>query len=943
MCMNEQNFKQVISEDEAMVRLLPLIDDVAIIVYDSDTTDCCQALKKYMDEINLDESCIKRIILVGNNIKDVRNESVLDLFPEAHWTILGKDWKETSFSRLKIRNTLVIHIATCVNIGDFKTKRGDGLLLQERVKETRSAYYACFLWKQSDDLFANHVCLYSHMSLEDYKLEEEPYIEPSVFCKKREEFISLCLKELTQKDVFFQIMEEVTNGCTECNLCIKYGRAHLCPMAQHYIAKFYREGFFVPQNDSIAHQWEIAAARQGYKPAVLQVADDNVLGKGCDIDEEKAFSLYQKYAYTRGNGSCLEKILSLVENSTKITPVAAVPYIAMYAQECADETIRLCDAFHHAKYGLPIDAVQEWAWRRKGANMNIPSLMKNMAEFCEDKEEWKEAYKWYKKLQRIQPMSVDLKKFDVLEIKMITQKSDSSDIAMIGRDYLYGYHQKEMDTKLAFRCLAYAEKNGDIMASGLIGQMLFDGIELQQDKSHGYMLMTTAAEKGDLMSLERLLRLHVEGVEYLNDLQHYKELYKVAIDDGVKSNIPYACYLKGCCLQKGIFDEVDEKKAFFFMKMAADEEIPEAQYELALMYQYGLGVEADHYAFFSYLGQAASNGYLDAIALLGKCYSNDPYWKHQKRTFDLLNYAYNHGRNDVEWQLAVAYMNGYGTDICEEKAYPLYQKAAEEGNADAQIALCKCYFRENSFLGRNYKLCAQWGEQAILQGIKEVRFQTAYASLEIGKDERAKELYLELADEGNAAAMNNYACSLSDPEEKAIWFEKAANNGDSFGYWNLGNLYKDGRGVKQDYSKALSLFKQAASMGNKHAMMEIANMYRFGKGIELDKEKAMDWLNKAMIAGDEQAKMELAYWLITDGQKKDQSLGLKYYMELAQDGNEDALYNLGEFYENIVNDIKHAIFWYRKGALKKELRCIDALKRLDMNWLDEHGVQDVKI
>ena len=56
-------------------------------------------------------------------------------------------------------------------------------------------------------------------------------------------------------------------------------------------------------------------------------------------------------------------------------------------------------------------------------------------------------------------------------------------------------------------------------------------------------------------------------------------------------------------------------------------------------------------------------------------------------------------------------------------------------------------------------------------------------------------------------------------DEKAIfWFAKSAEQENAMAQYNLGVMYKNGQGVKQDYEKAVYWYKKAAEQGDEYAI-----------------------------------------------------------------------------------------------------------------------------
>ena len=68
-----------------------------------------------------------------------------------------------------------------------------------------------------------------------------------------------------------------------------------------------------------------------------------------------------------------------------------------------------------------------------------------------------------------------------------------------------------------------------------------------------------------------------------------------------------------------------------------------------------------------------------------------------------------------------------------------------------------------------------------------------------------------------------------DNAAAALWFRKAADQGDAVAQSNLGTLYLYGRGVTQDDTEALMWFRKAADQGDAVAEFLLGNQYANGK------------------------------------------------------------------------------------------------------------------
>ncbi len=944
--------KELISHSEELSRLMSLVGGITVIEYDGGQIQGSEGLHEYLSCNGILTDVVGRIIVCGKSSERLRCNvgRLQSLFPTARIETTGKEWHATDFTSLNVLDTLVFHMAvTVVSEIDLDNATVKGKRLQAIVRETRNAYYAlvfsCKLFSFEFDGYS----LKTGLSLSDFEWEESlvPSM-PSDFCRDRQAFLKVCEEKLIPKDVFFQCAEEVGHGCEECNQCGKYGKRKQCPIAQRKIAEFYRRGMYVPKNERIAHQWELMASRQGYQPARIQVADDLAEGSGCTKSLPAALAIYREYAWKNDEG-CVSRILRLAGECDGKEKLMAVPFIALQAKDGdEDQILWLSNAFQNGDCGLPKDMVQQEEWIRQGAENGNPRFVKAMAGMYEANEDWTGAYKWYKRLSEVGPDMLPEGKLEEVELKMLTHGATDEEIARKGMDYLYGYHGIARDTRLASRCLSYAADKGNALAEGLLGQMYFKGMGVEKDEARGARLILSASDAGDLLSMESVaIDLCPSGFVTwpTEDIPEEEEfdycLVRMAdaieVELGRENPSPIARYLKAVYHDTAysLTDEV----AFRLMSKAAESDYPPAQYCLARMYEEGRGTAIDKQLYRHWLEKAADNGHDAAECEYGKSLFSSWMPSDTSRTFRYLRNAFVKGYEDDEmcWFLAQCYMWGFGTAMDKQKAYPMYINEAEKGNADAQEQLCKGYFNGNEVLEKNYAQCARWGEEAVRQGKKSVRFETAYSLAETGNKARAYELYQELADEGNVAAMNNLGCLETEENNAYDWFLKAADKGDEVAMKNVARYYRYGIGVKKDESKALEYYKKSAGMGYLGAIKELAQMYRYGYCTEKNPGEAVKWYKRAFDKGDDDSLMHLAS-LYSD-ELKDVDMAIQYYKQAAEKGLVVALFRLGEIYEWKGN-IDSAIFWYRKAAAQKDGEAKDCLRRLGANWIEDGELKD---
>ena len=77
------------------------------------------------------------------------------------------------------------------------------------------------------------------------------------------------------------------------------------------------------------------------------------------------------------------------------------------------------------------------------------------------------------------------------------------------------------------------------------------------------------------------------------------------------------------------------------------------------------------------------------------------------------------------------------------------------------------------------------------------------------------------------------------------------------GQFNLGGMYRDGRGVQQNYAEALKWFRKAADQGYDSAQASLGFMHERGQGVLQDYVEAGKWYRKAAEQGNGSAQADL--------------------------------------------------------------------------------------
>jgi TPR repeat protein len=132
----------------------------------------------------------------------------------------------------------------------------------------------------------------------------------------------------------------------------------------------------------------------------------------------------------------------------------------------------------------------------------------------------------------------------------------------------------------------------------------------------------------------------------------------------------------------------------------------------------------------------------------------------------------------------------------------------------------------------------------------------------------------------------------------------------------VGQLYKDGLGVRRDQKEAIRWFKLGADAGDPQGAFSLALAYLRGQGVEESREAAIPWLEKA-AAKDHSGAIYNLGMLAIDGDIQDFARANTMFARAAALGNMDAAYALGLLYKEgrgVPRDPALAAQWLRRAA-----------------------------
>lgn len=227
----------------------------------------------------------------------------------------------------------------------------------------------------------------------------------------------------------------------------------------------------------------------------------------------------------------------------------------------------------------------------------------------------------------------------------------------------------------------------------------------------------------------------------------------------------------------------------------------------------------------------------------------------------------------AQFNLALMYHNGIGTEADYERAMQLYALAAQQGMASAQFNLALMYDRGEG-VERDFDEAYYWYMQAAEQG-------DASGQYAIG-------------------TMNFYGQGRPTDYEEAIrWYQEAARQGHRDAQYNLGVMHLSGMGTEADPVVALTWFTMAADNGSADAQYNAALMYAAGSGAEQDLDKAVGYLERAGEQGLRDAQTRLGMLYVSTNTAdfpRDYEKARHWFNESAHQGDPLGQFYLGRIY-----------------------------------------------
>lgn len=255
--------------------------------------------------------------------------------------------------------------------------------------------------------------------------------------------------------------------------------------------------------------------------------------------------------------------------------------------------------------------------------------------------------------------------------------------------------------------------------------------------------------------------------------------------------------------------------------------------------------------------------------------------------------------------------------------------------ADKKIAVIKALREINAALDlAGAKQLVESAPQTILEGVTKEEANTAKRTLEqagaianVASSESSGEptdaeaqFKMGLSFVSDDGGRRDYALA-------ALWFRKAAEQGNPKAQYFLGLLYEGGKGIAQDDYAAVEWFRAAAEQGHSSAQCSLGLCYFRGNGIGEDQEIAAQWFQKGAENGDPEAQCKLALCYAGGlGVAEDENSAEVWFRKAAEQGDSEAQYRLGVYCSEVIHDLDEAAQWLRKAAEQGHEEAQEALE-----------------
>lgn len=356
--------------------------------------------------------------------------------------------------------------------------------------------------------------------------------------------------------------------------------------------------------------------------------------------------------------------------------------------------------------------------------------------------------------------------------------------------------------------------------------------------------------------------------------------------------LPDAQYEVGLMYANGIGVPQDFKQAVDWIRQSAERGHVPAQYLLATRYASGVAIEKNEHQAFVWFLRAAAQGHPKAYFRLGKLHGA----AHPEAAFVCFLEAAKLGVPEAQLVVAQAFAKGDGVDPDARQALHWCKASADQGLATAQHALAEMYVLGQGGVAPDMDAAFFWYRRAASQ-----RYAPAQVAMERLDNEGA----------GRFAALGQSRRRRGAAERRHVgvseWTD-AAEHGDANVWYHLGLMFELGMAVPQDLSQAEYWYTRAALGDDVRAQFALAKL------MEIRREPvASSWLLKAAERGLVDAQVAAGHWLLgADSEDRDLFKGIAWHLKAGEQQDSRAWRALADVFRNNAEEL--ATKGFRRAA-----------------------------
>jgi TPR repeat protein len=308
-------------------------------------------------------------------------------------------------------------------------------------------------------------------------------------------------------------------------------------------------------------------------------------------------------------------------------------------------------------------------------------------------------------------------------------------------------------------------------------------------------------------------------------------------------------------------------------------------------------------------------------------------------------------QGDAEAQRSLGWMygTGHGVPRDQTQATKWYLKSAEQGNARAQNRLGMTCIYGRKPTADDVAVGLSWFEKAAYQGNVDSQRQLGelheFGDFGIPRDHAQSLAWFRMAakqdDVGSMNRLIGFAANANDYVEVAKWSRRLAELGDSFGQFEIGLLYAEGKGVPKDQTQALGWLQKAAAQHDFNANLARKYLEQLENPGPAPPPSNFDAIRRKAEEGNAEAQNKLGE-LYHDPKSalKDDAQAVAWFRKAAEQGYAAAESNLADMYsegKGVPRDWELNVYWLRRAAEHGDASSQLTLSRIYFNGIS--GVQ----